>query len=159
VRGAQPANIVVTRERREPGVTFQAYTMRCMLILSRMPDFKLLETGVLEVAGRDALRVHFVSTSERGALEQVIVYVDTPDDMALSITCTAAAAEERPWMPVLESLVASGRLAHASPEALANAMTSRAPKSPPPAPSSSGLDRNDPLLPDLVPMPRGWSRR
>jgi uncharacterized Zn-binding protein involved in type VI secretion len=118
VPGGPPTSIVFMREEREPGETFLAHALQGLVGLSKRAEgVKLIETAELKVGGRHAMRAHYVTSTARGELEQVLIYVDAPGDVTVTMTCSAMAADERPWLAALERLLDSTRFASESPDA------------------------------------------
>jgi hypothetical protein len=110
-RSAPAPNIVVMKEPRAPDTTLVVHAWSRFLEISKtLDDVSLLSVSETRVGGRAAVQLHFRWKDAHGDAEQAIVYVDTPDG-TLTVTCTAPASLDRPWMPILERVLASGRFA------------------------------------------------
>jgi hypothetical protein len=110
--GRVDTNLVATRETRSPGETIVTHARRQLLQLAtRLPDFEVLETEDLEVAGRPATCSRYRWRGAKGVVEQTLAHVDSPEDdtTVLCFTCTARPESEfRSWV-VLRQLLATAR--------------------------------------------------
>jgi hypothetical protein len=94
-QGGSSGNIVVTHEPRRAGEPLRTHVIRRLIDYSRdVTDFTLVELAELTVAERPAVRAHITWMSERGVLEQIMVYVDGSEGRCVSFTCSMFAAFE-----------------------------------------------------------------
>ena len=144
-----PPNIVVTRDERRAGEDLKAHAWRSAFELGkRTQDFQLLGNCETTVDGQPAFRMVLRWQSERGRVEQVIVWIDGEEGTALRVTCTAI--NRRDAFDELENLLASLRVSNGRISA-ADVKLGPSPSSPPPPPESTEMYVG-------VPMP-GASRR
>lgn len=88
--GRSPMNVVMTREPLVGGDSLQLHADRQLMALATRPHFEVVESRVRDVGGRPARQVRFVWAAEHGKVEQVVVYVESPDAEAPTAICFTA---------------------------------------------------------------------
>jgi hypothetical protein len=144
-----PPNIVVTRDDRRAGEDLKAHAWRSAFELGKKTnDFQLLGSCDTTIDGQPAFRMAFRWESERGRVEQVIVWIDGDERTALRVTCTAI--NRRDAFDELENMLASLRVSNGRMSST-DFKLGPTKSSPPPPPESTEMFAG-------VPMP-GASRR
>ncbi len=91
--------VPLIRMAREPmrGTTLRLHADNVLMKLGKeVAGFELVESGLLEVAGRSAITMRFHLKGEAGTLEQILVMVDPMDDPDRGVaTFNASGPEEQ----------------------------------------------------------------
>jgi hypothetical protein len=131
-----PPSIVVTRETKRTGEALRAYSWRKLLEVSRdAAGFVLLESKDVLVGERPATWAHFTWRTQDKRVEQVVVYVDAPDEI-VTFSASSGIPVGEAWKATLVQLLASTRFERAHSSA--------------PPPPRVPVETN---APPLVPMP------
>jgi hypothetical protein len=107
------AHIIVTRRRRAPGVPLDVFVCREIVNLSaRLPMCELLGQDETRVADRPAIMVTLrtVHGPPGILMDEVLVYVDSPDGDVLTLTCAGAHPADDEALAALDDVLASARL-------------------------------------------------
>jgi hypothetical protein len=149
-------NIIVVREDRAPGEELATYVWRSVFDGGKtLPDFELLGSREMTIDGQPAIKVLVRWSSDKGKVEQALVWIDGAEGSALRVTCTAI--DRREAFDELENLLSTVRFASLRIGGRASMVPSSAvPLGPPPStipPPESAETYGS------VPMPGAWPMR
>jgi hypothetical protein len=109
--GATAANLVMTRDELDEDEDFEGYADRQLAALAqRLKGFALEKRAKLEIGGRPAIGLSFVSRGANGMLVQRLTIVALPDRKIAAFTTTVPERDAEQLDPLFDHILASVRL-------------------------------------------------
>ena len=118
-QGVGASNIVVSRERREPGHGLREHVIKWMRHFGGpLKNFKLRDLAQLRVGNRDAVKTLAQWTTDKGEIAQATAFIDVHEPgEVLTVTCTAKPNADLTCWVEFDKLLMSGRFADEEPAA------------------------------------------